>query len=198
VTKNGLTFEGNANTQTFIGTTKADVFIGNGGLDTLTGGGGADKFVFQSIREYARDSGTANGVIAYTPTDFDTVTAGQQDRALTAVDADVINGFVTGEDKIVFRVEATTALEDTFDALVALTKGNLTATNVLIGNLSSGLDTAGTANQFIKVDTAAAGGAKVYYDADGSGVGAAVLIATLTNISTVGVSDFRVEAVQGF
>ena len=198
VTKNGLTFEGNANTQTFIGTTKADVFIGNGGLDTLTGGGGADKFVFQSIREYARDSGTANGVIAYTPTDFDTVTAGQQDRALTAVDADVINGFVTGEDKIVFRVEATTALEDTFDALVALTKGNLTATNVLIGNLSSGLDTAGTANQFIKVDTAAAGGAKVYYDADGSGVGAAVLVATLTNISTVGVSDFRVEAVQGF
>ena len=199
VTKNGLTFEGNANTQTFTGTTKADVFIGNGGLDTLTGGGGADKFVFQSIREYARDSGNANGVIAYTPTDFDTVTAGQQDRALTAVDADVINGFVTGEDKIVFRVEATTALEDTFDALVALTKGNLTATNVLIGNLSSGLDTAGTtANQFIKVDTAAAGGAKVYYDADGNGSGAAVLVATLTNISTVGVSDFRVEAVQGF
>jgi len=188
VTKNGLTFEGNANTQTFIGTTKADVFIGNEGADTLTGAGGADKFVFQSIREYARDSGTANGVIAYT--------AG--DEAFDATDADTITDFTTGSDKIVFRVEGTTTLEDSFDSLVALTIGDLTATNVLIGNLSSGLDTAGTANQFIKVDTAAAGGAKVYYDADGSGAGAAVLVATLTNISTVGVSDFRVEAVQGF
>lgn len=188
VTQNGLTFEGNANTQRFIGTKKADMFIGNEGADTLTGADGADKFVFQTIREYARDSATPNGVIAYS--------AG--DEAFDATDADTITDFTTGSDKIVFRVEATTALEDTFDALVGLTQGDLTATNVLTGNLSSGLDTAGTANQFIKVDTAAAGGAKVYYDADGSGAGAAVLIATLTNISTVGVSDFRVEAVQGF
>ncbi|MBU3694848.1 MAG: calcium-binding protein [Rhodocyclaceae bacterium] len=198
VTKNGLTFEGNDNTQTFIGTTKADVLIGNGGADTLTGAGGADKFVFQSIREYNRDSGTANGVIAYTPKDFDTVTGGQQDDVLVAGDADIITDFTTGTDKIVFRVEATEALEDTFDSLVALTKGNLTTTNVLIGDLTSGLNTAGSASQFIKVDTAAAGGAKVYYDADGSGAGAAVLIATLTGVSTVVFSDFRVEAVQGF
>jgi len=187
VTKNGLTFEGNANTQRFIGTTKADVFIGNEGADTLTGGGGADKFVFQTIREYARDSGTANGVIAYT--------AG--DEAFDATDADTITDFTTGSDKIVFRVEGTTTLEDTFDSLVALTKGNLTSTNVEIGDITASLDTAGSATSFIKADTTGSD-IKVYYDADGSGAGAAVLIATLTNISTVGVSDFRVEAVQGF
>ena len=187
VTKNGLTFEGNANTQRFIGTTKADVFIGNEGADTLTGGGGADKFVFQTIREYARDSGTANGVIAYT--------AG--DEAFDATDADTITDFTTGSDKIVFRVEGTTTLEDTFDSLVALTKGNLTSTNVEIGDITASLDTAGSATSFIKADTTGSD-IKIYYDADGSGAGAAVLIATLTNISTVGVSDFRVEAVQGF
>jgi len=187
VTKNGLTFEGNANTQRFIGTTKADVFIGNEGADTLTGGVGADKFVFQTIREYARDSGTANGVIAYS--------AG--DEAFDATDADTITDFTTGSDKIVFRVEGDTTLEDTFDSLVALTKGNLTSTNVEIGDITASLDTAGSATSFIKADTTGSD-IKVYYDADGSGAGAAVLIATLTNISTVGVSDFRVEAVQGF
>jgi len=186
VTKNGLTFEGNANTQKFIGTTKADVFIGNGGSDTLTGGAGADKFVFQTIREYARDSSTANGVIAYAPVD----------APFAAAASDVITDFTTGSDKIVFRVEATTTLEDSFKSLVALTKGNLTADNVLIGDLTS-IDTAGTATQFIKADTTGAD-VKVYYDADGSGVGAAILIATLTNVATVGVADFRVEAVQGF
>ena len=187
VTKNGLTFEGNADTQRFIGTKKADVFIGNEGADTLTGADGADKFVFQTIREYARDSSTANGVIAYS--------AG--DEAFDATDADTITDFTTGSDKIVFRVEGTTTLEDTFDSLVALTKGNLTSTNVEIGDITASLDTAGSATSFIKADTTGSD-IKVYYDADGSGAGAAVLIATLTNISTVGVSDFRVEAVQGF
>jgi len=186
VTKNGLTFEGNANTQRFIGTTKADVFIGNEGADTLTGAGGADKFVFQTIREYARDSSTANGVIAYTPTD----------EAFDATDADTVTDFATGTDKVVFRVEATTALEDTFDSLVALTKGDLTATNVLIGDLTA-IDTAGTATSFIKADTTGSD-VKVYYDADGSGAGAAVLVVTLTNVATVGIGDFRLEAVQGF
>jgi len=186
VTKNGLTFEGNANTQRFIGTAKADVLIGNEGVDTLTGAGGADKFVFQTVREY-QFANVVDGVIAYTPSD----------EAFDATDADVITDFTTGSDKIVFRVEGTTTLEDTFDSLVALTKGNLTSTNVEIGDITASLDTAGSATSFIKADTTGSD-IKVYYDADGSGAGAAVLIATLTNISTVGVSDFRVEAVQGF
>ncbi len=186
VTKNGLTFDGNGNAQKFIGTTMADILIGNGGNDTLTGGSGADKFVFQTIREYARDSGTANGVISYSATD----------RALVAADADTITDFTSGVDKIVFRVEATTALEDTFDSLVALAKGDMTSANVLIGDLS-GIDTAGTATSFIKVDTSGAD-IRVFYDADGSGANAAVMIATLTGISTVAEGDFALASVQNF
>lgn len=186
VTKNSLTFDGNANTQTFIGTARGDTFISNGGADSLTGGGGADKFVFQTVREYARDSGTANGVISYSASD----------RALLAGDADTINDFISGTDKIVFRVEATEALEDSFDALVALTRGSLTATNVAIGDLSN-LDTAGSATSFIKADTTG-DHVKVYYDADGSGAGTAVLIATLTGVSSVVASDFVLASVQNF
>lgn len=186
VTKNGLTFEGNANTQKFIGTTQSDVLIGNEGADTLTGGAGADKFVYQTVREYGRDSGSANGVIAYAATD----------EALDASDADVITDFATGTDKLVFRVESTTALEDTFDSLVALTKGNLTATNVLIGDLT-GIDTAGTGTSFIKVDMSG-DDARVYYDADGSGAGTAMLLATLTGVPSLAASDFALAAVQGF
>lgn len=186
VTKNGMTFDGNANTQTFIGTTQADVLIGNEGADTLTGGTGADKFVYQTVREYARDSGTANGVIAYTATD----------EALDATDADIITDFTTGVDKLVFRVEGTVALEDTFDSLVTLTKGNLTATNVLIGDLT-GIDTAGNGTSFIKVDMSG-DDARVYYDADGSGAGTAMLVATLVGVPSLAASDFGLAAVQGF
>lgn len=186
VTKNGLLFDGNNNTQTFIGTTKGDTFTGNGGADTLTGGAGADKFVFQTIREYARDASSANGAIAYTPTD----------RALVAGDADVITDFAAGSDKIVFRVEANTTLEDTFDSLVGVSRGNLTDTQVLIGDLT-GLDTAGTTTSFIKADTTGSD-IKVYYDADGSGAGAAVLVATLAGVSSISARDFAVASVQNF
>ena len=138
------------------------------------------------MREYGRDSGSANGVIAYAATD----------EALDASDADVITDFATGTDKLVFRVESTTALEDTFDSLVALTKGNLTATNVLIGDLT-GIDTAGTGTSFIKVDMSG-DDARVYYDADGSGAGTAMLLATLTGVPSLAASDFALAAVQGF
>ncbi|MEY5002512.1 MAG: hypothetical protein RL678_321 [Pseudomonadota bacterium] len=186
VTKNGLTFDGNGNTQTFIGTSKSDTFIGNGGADSLTGGGGADKFVYQTIREYARDSGTANGAISYSAID----------RALVSSDADTINDFVSGTDKIVFRIETTDVLEDSFDALITLTKGNLTETNVVIGDLAD-VDTAGGATSFIKANTTGSD-VEVYYDADGSGAGTAVLIATLTGVSNVVASDFVLASVQNF
>lgn len=186
VTKKGLIFEGNGNTNKFIGTTQADTFITNGGHDTVTGGDGADKFVFQTIREYARDSGTANGAISYTSTD----------TALTSAASDSITDFVTGTDTLVFRVESTTTLEETFDSLVALTKGALTSTNVLVGDLTS-VDTAGTTASYIKADTTGSD-VNVYYDADGSGAGAAVLVATLVGVSTVSASDFVVAAVQNF
>lgn len=182
VSNKGLIFEGNKNIQTFKGTTQDDIFIGNGGVDDLDGGAGADKFVYQTIRTYASD-GVA-GTINYTATD----------RALLSSDADLIKNFVSGVDKIEFRVEATPALEDTFDSLVSLTKGNLTNANVSIGTSGLAID----ADDFIIVDTDFAGGAKVYYDADGNGGGAAIEIAQLIGVSSVTASDFSLAFVSNF
>ncbi len=182
VTKKGMIFEGNKNIQTFKGTTQADTFIGNGGIDDLDGGAGADKFVYQTIRTYASD--LVAGTINYVATD----------RALISSDADLIRNFVTGVDKIEFRVEATTALEDTFDSLVTLTKGNLTSTNVSIGTSGAAVD----ADDFIIVDTDFLGGAKVYYDAEGSGAGTAIEICQLIGVSAVSASDFSLAWVSNF
>jgi len=184
ITTKGLIFEGNANIQTFIGTTKGDTFIGNGGADSFTGNAGADNFIFQTVRTYSSD-GVA-GTINYITTD----------TALIAADADTVTDFVSGSDKIVFRIEATTALEDTFDSLVALTKGNLTATNVYVGDATD-VNTAGNATQFIKVDTTG-NDVNVYYDADGSGTGAAVKIVTLTGLSSISVADITLASVVNF
>ncbi len=191
VTKKGLTFEGNANKKTFLGTSMADIFIGNGGQDLFTGNAGADQFVFQTVRTYARDDSTANGVIGYT----------YADTALTSTDADTITDFVSGTDKFVFRVEALKTLEDTFSTLpelFALKVSELSDTNVYIADIAAGaINTSGTATSFIKADTTG-DNIKVYYDSDGSGPNLSVLIATLTNVSSVVPTDFKVDSVFNF
>ncbi len=93
---NGLTFEGNGNTNKFIGTTKADTFIGNGGNDTLTGGAGVDKFVFGNV--YTQ---TITGDVKTIQT-YDDVASD-----LTGVDT--ITDFKTGTDKIVLNTDMFTA-----------------------------------------------------------------------------------------
>ncbi|MFM8758034.1 MAG: hypothetical protein ACKODS_00590, partial [Methylophilaceae bacterium] len=177
-----------ANKQTFLGTSMADIFIGNGGQDLFTGNAGADQFVFQTVRTYARDDSTANGVIGYT----------YADTALTSADADTITDFVSGTDKFVFRVEASAALEDTFSALFAFKGSALSDTNVYIADIAAGaIDTSGTATSFIKADTTG-DNIKVYYDSDGSGANLSVLIATLNNVSSVVPTDFKVDSVFNF
>ncbi|MCB5189341.1 calcium-binding protein [Methylobacillus arboreus] len=105
VTANGLTFEGNGNTQTFIGTTQDDRFIGNGGNDTLTGGAGSDTFVFGKVWEQIV-TGASNEVQTYVNTAFD----------LTGVDT--ITDFGSGVDKIELNT-------DQFASLVGFNAGNL-------------------------------------------------------------------------
>lgn len=106
VTANGLTFEGNGNTQTFIGTTQDDRFIGNGGNDTLTGGAGSDTFVFGKVWEQIVTGNAATEAQWYTNTAFD----------LTGVDT--ITDFETGVDKIELNT-------DQFASLVGFNAGNL-------------------------------------------------------------------------
>lgn len=92
VTTNGLTFEGNGNTQTFIGTTRADRFIGNGGNDTLTGGAGRDTFVFGKVYQEVVTGATTEEQ-TYVNTAFD----------LTGVDT--ITDFTRGSDKIELNLD---------------------------------------------------------------------------------------------
>jgi Ca2+-binding RTX toxin-like protein len=89
---NGLTFEGNGNTNKFIGTTKADTFIGNGGNDTLTGGAGADKFVFGKVH-------------TQTITGDATVIQTYQDVISDLTGVDTIIDFKSGTDKIALNFE---------------------------------------------------------------------------------------------
>lgn len=107
VTANGLTFEGNGNTQTFIGTTQDDRFISNGGKDTLTGGCGSDTFVFGKIWTQTV-TGDDEEVQWYDEVGVD----------LTSCDVDTITDFASGVDKIELNT-------DQFASLVGFNAGNL-------------------------------------------------------------------------
>lgn len=107
VTANGLTFEGNGNTQTFIGTTQDDRFVSNGGHDTLTGGSGSDTFVFGKIWTQTV-TGDDDEVQWYENVGVD----------LTNADTDTITDFASGVDKIELNT-------DQFASLVGFNAGNL-------------------------------------------------------------------------
>ncbi|GAB7562749.1 hypothetical protein LG202_07880 [Methylobacillus methanolivorans] len=107
VTANGLTFEGNGNTQTFIGTTQDDRFVSNGGHDTLTGGSGSDTFAFGKIWTQTV-TGDDDEVQWYENVGVD----------LTNADTDTITDFASGVDKIELNA-------DQFASLVGFNAGNL-------------------------------------------------------------------------
>ena len=107
VTANGLTFEGNGNTQTFIGTTQDDRFVSNGGHDTLTGGYGSDTFAFGKIWTQTV-TGDDDEVQWYENVGVD----------LTNADTDTITDFASGVDKIELNT-------DQFASLVGFNAGNL-------------------------------------------------------------------------
>ncbi|MFL9711329.1 calcium-binding protein [Methylobacillus sp. Pita1] len=107
VTANGLTFEGNGNTQTFIGTTKDDRFISNGGHDTLTGGSGSDTFAFGKIWTQTV-TGDDDEEQWYENVGVD----------LTNADTDTITDFGSGVDKIELNT-------DQFASLIGFNAGNL-------------------------------------------------------------------------
>lgn len=164
VTANGLRFEGNADDNTFIGTTQDDVLVGNSGNDVLTGGAGADTFVFGKVFEQVV-TGAVDTVQNYTNTAFD----------LTGID--FITDFTSGTDKIAFNI----------DQFSSLTAGSFTAANLVSGAGAMAAD----ADDYLLYDTASNA---LSYDADGSGAGAAVQIATLSGVSTFTATDVEVFA----
>lgn len=164
VTANGLRFEGNADDNTFIGTTQDDVLVGNSGNDVLTGGAGADTFVFGKVYEQVV-TGDDDVVQTYTNTAFD----------LTGID--FITDFLSGTDKIAFNV-------DQFSSLVV---GSFSAANLVSGAGAVAAD----ADDYLLYDTTTNA---LSYDADGSGAGAAMQIATLSGVNTFTATDVEVFA----
>lgn len=161
VTKNGLKFIGNGNTNTFIGTTKADTFISNGGHDVLTGSEGKDTFQFGKIHQMTANSGgTAYEDIA---------------TSITSADSDTITDFVSGTDKISLD-------NDFFAAFTAI--GKISEANLVQGANGGTL----TATSFLSFD---ADTGNLSYDADGSGTASvAIIVATLTGVSSLSLNDF--------
>jgi len=151
ITANGLTFEGNGNTQTFIGTTQADRFVGNGGNDTLTGGSGADTFVFGKVHQMVV-TGDDDEVQTYVDTAFD----------LTGVDT--VTDFTSGTDKLELNT-------DQYASLVGFS-----AANLVVGAGAS----AGDANDYLIFDTTTHT-LKYDADGNGSGAAVDIAVLTGVN-----------------
>jgi len=140
-----------------------DVLSGGQGDDVLTGGAGYD--VLQGLL----------GV--------DTLTGGLDGDAFIlnragAQNADIVTDFTHDVDVIAID-------SSVFAALAGSAGGDLAAQNFLAGpNVA-----AQSAEQFLLYDTATGG---LFYDADGSGPGAAVLMAVLTNYSVLDAGDIYV------
>jgi len=89
--------------------------------------------------------------------------------------ADTITGFVTLSDVLVFD-----------DAVFTSLVGGVASTNLVVGAGAVAQDS----DDYLIFNTK---GGKLYYDADGSGAGGAIQIATLKSVTSLNVSDFVVE-----
>ncbi|MGV3633835.1 MAG: beta strand repeat-containing protein [Pseudorhodoplanes sp.] len=144
-----------------------DALTGNAGLDTLTGGLGADTFIFNAVK----DGGGATKLSAKNMT------------------GDVITDFVSGTDMIGvlrsgFKIGSAVS-EAEFVAEDYFVSG--TGSDPLTSNNQSGVATTVSGHgQFLFNETTD----QLWWDADGSGKGAAVLIATFTNGVHLLATDF--------
>jgi hypothetical protein len=186
------TLNGNNDNDTIYGGSGNDTIDGGGGLDLIFGGSGNDQITGQTDSDTVyggSGSDTINGG-GGTAADVligglaaDTLTgAGGADtfRYLSTLDAgDVITDFeATATDKIEFSQAWFTSLS----------LGTLGAANFVSGAGATALD----GNDFIVFDTT---DGHLYYDSDGNGGNALILIASITVVSgTVDNTDFTVIA----
>jgi Ca2+-binding RTX toxin-like protein len=149
------TMNGGALADSLDGGADKDKLFGMGGDDALVGGSGDD----------AIDGGSGNDTIV-SGAGKDKVTGGSgSDRFvfdnLASGGVDTINDFNAAEDELWFD-------ESVFLSLA----GGISADELVFAVKP----VAGDANDFLLLDSA---GGKLYYDADGNGAGAAILIATV-------------------
>jgi VCBS repeat-containing protein len=162
-----------------------DYVAGQGGDDQLTGGDGFDQL-------YGDDGDD----VIEGGDDFDFLSGGLGSDVLTGgVGSDLLSGG-SGADTFVFQSDA-----DGSDEINDFVSGSDTL-QILASGFGGGLTAGGTVSLVSNSDPTASGASgqflydtddgTLYWDADGTGAGAAVLIATLSNLPTLAASDFVV------
>lgn len=157
-----------------------DSIIGLGGNDRLGGGNGIDT-IFGGAGDDTISGGDGDDLISG-GLGRDVLIGGegrdlfQFDVLETSLNKDVIKSFEKGEDRLILDHSA-------FGALTDLVAGSLDPSAFVLGTKAV------TADQHIIYNTAKGA---LYYDADGSGAGAMVQIASLTNHPDLAASDFTI------
>jgi Ca2+-binding RTX toxin-like protein len=156
------TLDGQYGNDTLLGGDGNDLLESGAGADRLTGGAGADEFHFSAD-------------------DFYAVT-----RSLTAADADVITDFTSGTDRLVLVFFSSNSFGFSGLSAARTASGGLDASAFLSGAGAAAATSAG--HRLIYDSTAGV----LRYDADGSGSGAAFVVATLTGTLALTAADFSV------
>ena len=175
------TINGTAGNDTLVGTASTDIISGLGGNDLLQGSGGNDSVLGGAGNDTVRGNDGTDWVEGGAGNDSIGGGGGQDSfvfREAGSTNADVFNDFSSGWDNI--RLDA--AFFTTLGAA-----GQFTSGDARFWSSSSG--TAHDADDRIIYNTTTR---QLWYDADGNGSEAALLIGTLNTGATVIATDIRV------
>ena len=211
-----LNLKGNASSNMLLGNDANNIIDGGLGSDSLYGGAGNDLYIVDNMSDVATEysgegTDTVQSSVTLTlSTDVENLTlTGKSSingtgndlaNTLTGNTANNILSGGDGADTFVFNAKLSKTNIDTIgdfehgidhialdDAIFKKLKG-VTLSAGHIYTMGEARDANGK-NDFIVYDTS---NGALYYDADGSGKGAAVQFATLTGISSIDASDFQI------
>ena len=174
------TINGTAGNDTLVGTASTDIISGLGGNDRLQGSGGNDSVLGGAGNDFVFGNDGTDWVEGGAGNDNVGGGGGQDSfvfREAGGTNADVFNDFSSGWDNI--------QLDAAFFNLGAA--GQFTSGDARFWSSTSG--TAHDADDRIIYNTTTR---QLWYDADGNGSGAALLIGTLNTGATVTATDIRV------
>lgn len=178
------TYNGTEGNDTLIGGSAADDLHGNGGNDFLQAGEGADTVLGGAGDDTMSGNGGADRVNGSAGNDTVAGGGGQDAFAFThfgAANADAVSDFSTNWDRLAFDAGSFTQ---------AGPAGRLAAGDDRFHAAAGAAGGADAEDRFVYNTTTR----QLFYDADGSGAGAAQLVATLQAGATLVATDLWVEA----